>query len=130
MLKVRHASSAKVLVNQPQVDIFQTLEQGTLCHLKRQTVCLVDSVAVVPINQYLTPQQQGIPASFGQKAAFQGFVFFRSQRVNIGFQLSVDDDVHGQGAGSRFVGQGARMVGSAGCWVFGTDCRWQPVPTC
>ena len=115
VLKVRHAASAKMLVNHPQVDIFQALEYGTLCHLKRQSMCLADSVAVVPINQHLTPQHQGIPASFGQKAAFQRFIFFRSQRVNVGFQFFVDDDVHGQGAGYRFVGQGARMVGSAGC---------------
>jgi len=57
-------------------------------------VLAADAVTVVAVHQCVAPEHEGIAASFGEQAALQRFVFVRRERIDVGLQFFVDDDVH------------------------------------
>jgi hypothetical protein len=77
---------------------------------------LADAIAVVAVHQHIAPQHQGVAAALGQQAALQSFVLLGGQRVDIGFEVLVDDDVHGgmggQGRGGIVGARGAVQAGA------------------
>ncbi|MNY39265.1 hypothetical protein D3C86_1739410 [compost metagenome] len=81
---------------------------------KRHAVLLADAVAVVAVDQQIAPQHQRIAAAFGQDAALQRFVLIGAQRIDIGLEFFVDNNIHG-----------AEMKGAAAAarWKWGGRLR-------
>ncbi|MNT75970.1 hypothetical protein D3C72_2149190 [compost metagenome] len=53
-----------------------------------------DAVTVVAVNQHVAPEHQRVAAAFGKQAAFQRVMFVLRERVDVGLEFLVDDDVH------------------------------------
>lgn len=56
-----------MLGDHPEVNIVNGLKQRALHCLERQVVCLAYRVAVMPVNQQVVPEHQGITTPLRQK---------------------------------------------------------------
>lgn len=55
---------------------------------------LADGVAVMAIDQKITPQDQRIAASFGEQAAFERGELILREWIDVGAEVFVDGDCH------------------------------------
>lgn len=55
---------------------------------------LAAAMAIVAIHQHIAPEHQRIATAFGQQATLQRLVFLWCQRVDIGLEFFIDNDIH------------------------------------